>query len=380
MRSCLRIPRLFLPRSEFESWSAPACDRHAADRSYWERVAKEKGDAPSVLSCIFPDAFIGDDDEARRELIKEECYRALETGAAERLNRGCVLVERETEAGLRRGILASVDLDAFDDEEGALFPSTDTLARIVESRLAARRVSVLEFPHTVALYRDKRDKLMRSFEGEDLEKLYEFDTPSGKLTGYFLPSFIAEDVLQELMGRADPCFVVADGNHSLAAAKRHWQEVSVRISAAERRNHPARFTLVEFCNALGDGIGFCPLHRLVKETDAEAFADFFEKSVKCKREGNVLYPVLNGAPDGYRKIDETIARFLAADGGRVEYRFERPALLKREEGAVVALPAPEAEDLLAAAKSGKRYPAKTFTLGAEDEARLSLEAREISYD
>jgi len=54
-------------------------------------------------------------------------------------------------------------------------------------------------------------------------------------------------------------FAVGDGNHSLASAKVHWENVKKSLSEAEVEDHPARFALVEVVNVHDDGIVFEPI-------------------------------------------------------------------------------------------------------------------------
>ena len=387
MRNCIRIPRLFVPKDNVESWAVVGCDRFRNHRLYWERVARNACDAPSVYSCILPDALLGEEDEERAEVLRESCYSVLEEGVLTRLERGCVLVERETGAGIRRGILAAIDLEEYSPDGGKDFlirASTATTAALVENRLRARRGALLEFPHTVLCYRDKKDKLLRSVMGERLETIYrcKLSEGGGELTGYFLPDYLAEDIARELISRADPCFGVLDGNHTLAAAKAYWEEVKGKLSAVEQRNHPARFALAEFVNLSDDAVAFEPMHRLVKGVETEAFCDYFEKTVKCKRQGGVLYPILPAGTEGFAQVEAAIARYVRADGGSVEYFTGRPAdyANREEDSVVIALPPVDKEELISVLKAGKRFPAKTFSLGREQDGRYCLEGREISYD
>lgn len=383
MKSCIRIPRVFLPRNDFEKWAAIACDRFAHNRLYWERVAQEKGGAPSALSCIFPDAFLGDEDELRIKEVRESMYTHLESGVLERLNRGMIYVERTTSYGLRRGLLANIDLEevSLNAERGAIRTATETLPQLVEARKRVRQAAVLEFPHAVLLYSDKRDKVLRGLN-DDLEPLYdvELQQGGGKIAAYFVPDADAEYTVHDLIARADPCFIAVDGNHSLAGAKAHWEEIKATLSDAEARNHPARFMLAEFVNVYQGSVVLEPMHRVVKGIETEAFCDFFARNAKCKREGKLIFPIISGTED-YAGADKIINEFIRQNYGRVEYRTGRPSeLIAGEDCAVVALPAVAIEELYAAVKSGKRFPAKTFCLGADSDARYSMEGREISYD
>ena len=386
MKNCFRIPRVLLPRKGFRKWAVIACDQFTSDRGYWERVAREVGDAPSAFHMILPEVYLGENDEERIENIHESMRYALEEGWMHKAARGLVLVERTTKAGVRRGLLACIDLEEHSYEEGAssLIRATE---EVVPSRLpprvAVRRGALVEFPHAMVFYRDKKDKLMSALEREDLEKLYDFDLMEhgGHLTGWFLPEDISIDALHMLSGLASPCFAVADGNHSVAAAKAYWEEVREKLPERERRNHPARFTLVEMVNVFDEAIAFHPIHRLVKETDAEAFCSYFAGKVPCTRQGRTLYPKIASAPECVSRTDEAIAEYLKHNEGKVDY-VHGDEFLKDpgEDCAAIAMPELDREEIFTTLKKGKRFPRKTFSIGEAEDKRYYLEGREISYD
>ena len=386
MKNCFRIPRVLLPRKGFRKWAVIACDQFTSDRGYWERAAREVGDAPSAFHMILPEVYLGEDDEERIENIHESMRFALEEGWMHKAARGLVLVERTTKAGVRKGLLACIDLEEYSYEEGAssLIRATE---EVVPSRLpprvAVRRGALVEFPHAIVFYRDKKDKLMRALEKEDLEKLYDFDLMEhgGHLTGWFLPEDISIDALHMLSGLASPCFAVADGNHSVAAAKAYWEEVREKLPERERRNHPARFTLVEMVNVFDEAIAFHPTHRLVKETDAEAFCSYFAGKVPCTRQGRTLYPKIASAPECVSRTDEAIAEYLKHNEGKVDY-IHGGEFLKDpgEDCAAIAMPELDREEIFTTLKKGKRFPRKTFSIGEAEDKRYYLEGREISYD
>lgn len=243
MKNCIRIPRLFLPR-DHEAWVSPPCD---APADLWQPLSG--GESVSARDCMIPDFLRGGGEEAQFAKMRENIYAALENGEIERLERGFLLVQRETSRGVRRGLLACVDLEEFDPAGGgAVRLSTETDPELVAWRQRQREEAVLEFPHTVLCYKDKRNRLMNDLEEEELAPVYEFRTPLCSVKGDFIYDFIAEDVMHDLMKYADPCFGVLDGNHSLVAAKLHWERIKGTVSAHEARNHPARFTLAEFVN------------------------------------------------------------------------------------------------------------------------------------
>lgn len=255
MRSCLRVPRLFVPQ-EYERWVAPACD---VTPSYFERASLSSG--ATAFCCMVPDFFRGEREEEGEEedrflIMRDKMYAALEAGDLVRLGRGLLLVSRETSHGLRRGVLAAIDLEEV-REEGAVRLTTETYEPLVASRAQERKHALLELPHTLLCYRDRRDKLLRSAEQNDaLEEVYEISTPWCKLSAQFIPAFAAEETLHDLIHYGDKFFGVLDGNHTLAAARRQWEWVKQSISPAEARNHPARFTLAEFVNFYDPAVVF----------------------------------------------------------------------------------------------------------------------------
>ncbi|CAD7923925.1 unnamed protein product [Amoebophrya sp. A120] len=57
------VPQILCPNPEtvdLEKWAVIACDQYSAERSYWDRVAKNVGDAPSSLHLIYPEAYLSD--------------------------------------------------------------------------------------------------------------------------------------------------------------------------------------------------------------------------------------------------------------------------------------------------------------------------------
>ncbi len=388
MKNCIRIPRICLPEQGFRKWAVIACDQFTSDRNYWERVAREVGGAPSSLCMILPEVYLGEEDEERIAEIHENMYRVLEEGIVHKLDRGFVLTERRLSGGVRRGILAAIDLEeySYENSKDALICATEAvIPERLPPRVAVRRGAVLEFPHAMVFYRDKKDKVLRGLLDEELEKLYDFDLMlgGGHLTGYFVPEDLAVSTAHALMKCADPCFAVADGNHSIAAAKAYWEEVKTGLSEKERSSHPARFTLVEFVNIFDEAVCLYPIHRLVKETDADAFCDWFSREIPCERKGKLLYPALPSGAETIARVDVAVASYLRSNGGKADYihsQEELESAARAEDCAVVVMKSIGKEDVFAVLKGGRRFPRKSFSVGDAVQKRYYLEGREISYD
>ncbi len=388
MKNSIRIPRILLPRKDERHWAVIACDQFTSDRGYWESLAREIGDRPSTLRFILPEAFLGEDEEERIQEIHETMRGAMTDGWMYKLDRGFVLTERTTQSGTRRGLLVAIDLDDYTYEKGVVSPirsSEEVVKNRLPARVAVRRGAPLEFPHALVFYKDKKDKVMKNLLAEGLEQIYDFEllAGGGRLTGYFIPEYIAKDVAQDLYSRGEPSFAIADGNHSVAAAKAYWEEIKPTLTEREQKTHPARFALVELVNVYDEAIIFHPIHRLVKGVDEEAFISYFAQAIKCKKEGSVLIPQLAGGAEAVQKTDDLIEEFVRQNGGKIDYIHGDEELknFASEEGAVgIHLAAMEKDDFFPQLKGGKNFPKKTFSIGEGIEKRYYMEGREISYD
>ena len=354
------------------------------DRSYWEQEAAARGPVPSALNLILPEAYLGEDDEERIARIREEMYAALEGEVLEKLVRGWVMAERKFSSCVRRGIVGAVDLECFSFEggEGPVRSLQSAPEQLIRTYLKERENAPIEMPHTIILYDDPKNRTVNALLKEDLEELYDYPVSGGSLKGYFLPEDIAEETAGLLLSRAQNFYVV-EGVAAAEAAKLHWQKVKAGLSKGEMGRHPARFMLAEFINLSDDALQLQPVHRLVKETESEAFLDFFAKQFKCERKGNILIPKISFNRENIQAVDGAIAKFLKADGGRAVYIHGEEHLenLAKEEGcAGVLMPKPKKDALFKEIKGGELYPAYSVCIGGAEGARYYVEAREISYD
>ena len=384
MRSCFYIPRFLVPVKERTQWSAVACDRYVNERSYWEQQASLRGPIPSALNLILPEAILKNGDDEELERIREEMYAALEGGMLEKLLRGWVLVERKIGSRVRRGIVAAIDLEAFafGGGEGQVRSLQSAPEELIRAYLKQREGAPLEMSHAVALYDDSKNKTMNALLKEDLEELYDYPTDTGSVKGYFIPNELAEALEDSLLARAESFFML-EGVAASEAAKLHWKKVKASLSKGEMSRHPARFMLVELMNASDDAVELQAVHRLVKETERDAFLDYFAKQFKCERAGSVLTPKLAFSGENIRQVDAAIERFLKADGGRVAYIHGEERLKKfalESDCAGVLMPKPKKDALLKELKGGALLPAYSVCLGGAEGARYYVETREISYD
>ena len=384
MKNCFYIPRILVPTKERQQWSAVACDRYLNERSYWEKASASRGPIPSALNLILPEVFLGENDDGEISRIREEMFAALESEVLEKLLRGWVLVERKMGSVIRRGIVGAIDLECFSYEggEGQVRSLQCAPEPLIRTYLKERERAPIEMPHIVALYDDSKNKTINALLKEDLEELYDYEIEGGSIKGRFIPADLAELVADSLLTRAQS-FLIIEGVAAAEAAKLHWQKVKAGLSKGEMGRHPARFLLLELMNVSDDAVELQPVHRLVKETEREAFLDFFSKNIKCEKRGNTLIPKLSFSAQHIRMIDELIEKFLKADGGRATYVHGEERLKKfaEEDGcAGVLMPIPKKDALLKEVKGGALLPAYSVCIGGAEGARYYVEAREISYD
>jgi len=382
MRNTIRIPRILLPDGE-RPWACPAQDVYAYDPEFWYALEGEKKNAAAAMHVFPPRAFDGIDGEERLSAVRSRMEEYLRMQELYKQDRGFMLVERETKSGLRRGIVACIDLEDYAPirEKSAIVRASETPNRTaVQAALKQRENSLFECARTVLFYFDKKDKIMKEILSEDLEEWYRVRLSSGDMVGCFLPVDIAEDVASELQGRGS-IFSVAEGHAEIAAAKKFWEQKKSTLPDWEQPMHPARFLLVELVNFYSDSIRILPVHRLIKQVDPEAFSDYFMHNMPCKRKGNFLYPE-DSSPEGIEQADEIVRRYILANTGK-RYLVRGGEELERavgENSVGILFKGLKKDDLLDGLKDGDVYPEGTFAIGTEPEQRYLFEGREISYD
>ena len=68
MKLPFRSADVLLPKKDFERWSVIACDQYTSKPEYWQTTRETVGNAPSTLNLIFPEVYLGKDDDG--EIIK----------------------------------------------------------------------------------------------------------------------------------------------------------------------------------------------------------------------------------------------------------------------------------------------------------------------
>ena len=230
---------ILLPaHADMRRWSVIACDQFTADAGYWQAVQDTVGDAPSTLRLMLPEFYLGKCDEtaATRE-IQQTMHRYLDDGVFRTVPHSLVLVQRTLPGGaVRCGIVGALDLEAYDYAPDSVTPiraTEGTVASRLPARVRIRAAAALEMPHIMVFYSDPDDAIFRDAQAAASETLYDFDLMSGggRVRGLRVAGADADALAAHLcatgvgMDSAHPMrFAIADGNHSLAAARLCWLE------------------------------------------------------------------------------------------------------------------------------------------------------------
>jgi len=434
----LAVPDVLLPRdrTNLSRWAVIACDQYTQDREYWKKTAAEAGSAPSTLNLILPEVYLEDEGRAERlAAIRATMSRYLGDGSPDSgifapPVHGFVYLERKTAYGrIRRGLVAAIDLDAYEwkPESRALVRATEaTIVDRIPPRMEIRRGAPLESPHIMLLVNDPGKTLVEALGNRVRNGAPLYSThlmhDSGSVTGWTVAQDAdlahAADALAALAeaGTADDgsCFLfaVGDGNHSLATAKAVWDEfrraheAEAAAGLMDLENHPARFALVEIVNLYDDGLTFEPIHRVLFGANADETAAYLaarlggkvapaasgtelEKLVAAKNEtrfgfvapGSLSYLDTPDPALAVSRLQPVLDDFIAQHPGiRIDYIHgsEEVFRLGRETGAVsILLPPVEKDSFFATIAAGGPLPRKSFSMGEASEKRFYMECRKL---
>ena len=421
----MAVPRILVPAPhiDLKAWAVVACDQYTQEKDYWERAQKVREGKPSALSLILPEAYLSEKD-ARVAQIHAAMSEYARGGVFAEPFEGMVYVERGTAfERTRRGLVAAIDLDAYDWRAGstALIRATEnTIVERIPARMDIRKNAPLEIPHIMLLVNDPRGLLVEGAGhiARALTPLYDTELMlgAGHITGYALSGEALDGAARALEALARQntqqdgsvfLFAAGDGNHSLASAKAVWEELKQGGAAAD---HPARFALVEIVNIYDDGLTFEPIHRVVfnaKPRDLIAFMEsrFAVRAAPCPAPPELLLRVeqsthtIGFAARGDSR--ELICAALAAPPGGLAVSAVQPALdeylaahqecsvdyihgarellgiARQNDATAIVMPPIEKNSFFSTIARTGVLPRKSFSMGEASEKRFYLECRKL---
>ena len=403
--------------TDLKKWAVIACDQYTSEPDYWKEVEENVGDSPSALRLILPEVYLGTENEQqiseRLRNISGTAEEYIKNGVWKTLGEGVILVDRKTDLHpSRKGLVAAVDLEQYSFEPGnkeKIRATEGTVLSRIPPRVRIRANSPVELPHVMLLIDDPEDTVIGhaidSHKEKNSKPIYDTDLfgKSGHVTGYFVNAQTdvfdkVTNALAELLDRSEDgmLFAVGDGNHSLASAKAHWDNIKDDLDIKERGDHPARFALVEIVNIHDAGLDFEPIHRVVFEKDRDELLsealEFFKDnkasvgSEKISSAQNIVF-VSDKSEDKVLRIEEaphtlavgSIQMFLDKIGAEVDYIHGEDSVRSLSKGNVTGILLPEVRKdsfFETIAREGV-FPRKTFSMGEAFEKRFYLEAKMI---
>lgn len=387
---------ILLPRvDDMTKWSCIACDQFTAEPEYWREAERIVGSEPSTLRLMLPEAWLGvRDSAAETRKIYAAMQNYVNQGVFRTVEDSFIYVERTLSSGaVRRGLVGKLDLECYDWAPGSATPVRATEGT-VESRLPARvevrRGATLEMPHIMVFIDDPGNAVIPSAAGG--EELYDFELMlgGGRIRGSRVTGEAAERLTRALEAPEGTVrFAMGDGNHSLAAAKRCWEQIKRNLPESELETHPARYALAEIVNIHDEAVTFEPIHRVLLETAPRGFIE--EAAARLPRgkgqavtllAGKREMEIETGLPLGalVALVDELLGDWRRQHGGEPDYIHgdeEARALGGKPSSAGVLLPRLEKAELFPYITEHGPYPKKSFSIGHARDKRYYLECRRI---
>lgn len=408
MKSGITVKEILIPKDiDMSKWACIACDQFTSEEEYWKQLKEYVGEEKSTLNLVYPEIYLERDTEKTIDSINRKMREYVSEGLFNNLGKGMVLTVRKTPFVERRiGIISAVDLEEYDYAVGQkpLVRATEgTITERIPPRLKIRKDAVIEFPHIMVLFDDAKREIAEELytNREKLQKIYDFNLNmgGGSIEGYFISDY--QPILDKFLNLLEPSllvnkygkedkfqFAVGDGNHSLATAKAHWENVKKTLSEEERKTHPARYCLAEFVNIYDEGIYFEPIFRLVYNVDRKEFIEGLNKvqgNFVCydgEKESSLASG--NTLPESITNVDKYVKEYIEKKGGKVDYihgEENLKTLVKNDSSAVgILFDKMDKSELFKFVSTRGALPRKTFSMGEGVEKRYYLEGSYIAND
>ena len=403
MSSIIKAPHIYLPRIgvDMSKYAVIACDQYTSNLEYWNSLKEEIGNSVSTFHMIYPEAYLENtDNESYITQINKNIDSYLKNNDLVDIGECFILVERVTTYGVRRlGLVISIDLEDYSYERGsnALIKASEaTIVERIPPRLKIRKDAEVELPHVLVLFDDKEKTIVENLylNRDKLEKVYDFELnkDGGHIRGYKVNN--TKEIIDKfnnllVKNNNGLLFIVGDGNHSLATAKAHWDNIKKTLSEKERENHPARFALVEANNLYDEGIIFEPIHRVLFNVD-DSFIDELRKITNgdyvsftySYRRGKEELRMDKNAPKAYKTIQTFLDSYMKEHPQvKIDFIHDEDELIsvsnKNPHSIAIAMPALTKDDLFDYIAGDLVLPRKSFSMGHANEKRYYLEAKKI---
>lgn len=398
----LKEANILIPKKHVDlfKYACVACDQFTGDKDYWDKVDELSKNEYSTYNITFPEIYLGKDNDARIKNINKTMNEYLEKDIFDEIKNSVIYIERTLNDGtVRKGLVLACDLEAYEYKKGTkslIRPTEGTIEDRLPPRVKIRENAPMELPHIMLLVNDEKKILIESIKEADITLLYETELmqSGGSIKGYKLSEEKASEIISNLPlvdcknGDDVIRIAVGDGNHSLATAKKCWENIKSTLSEEEKLTHPARFALCEVVNLHSEALVFEPIHRILYNVDTDKFLSVLEAN-KDENGQKITIIIKNSVKDYYispshcltvGSIQNIIDTYLEENGGEVDYIHEPEQVEKNAQGdnAIgILIPGLDKKDLFPAVLENGALPRKTFSMGMGIDKRYYFEARKI---
>ena len=402
----VKVPKILLPKKgiDMEKWATIACDQFTSTPEYWERLVAFVGDSPSTLKLTCPEIYLSRDVSGEVKKVQAEMRKYLDEGIFDE-REGFVLVERQVGNDYRIGLMAAIDLDAYDWHRvrTPIRATEDTLMERLPVRIAIRKGAEIEAPHAIILMDDREKDIIEPLYAarDGFEKLYDFELNmgGGHIRGWLVPRQREQEILDKIAALNTPelqiekygsdagiMLAVGDGNHSVATAKVCYEELKQSLTGEQQKTCPERYMLVELVNLHGGGMEFSPIHRYFKVRDDEFVAKlkaslYGDGRLKIMYKGGEEYiKCPENAGTAITEIQSLVEAYIKETGAEIDYVHDVIHLkecVDKSDGMGIVMPAFSRSDLFGYVVNVGNLPKKAFSIGEAEQKRYYLECRKI---
>lgn len=402
----VKVPKILLPKKgiDMEKWATIACDQFTSTPEYWERLVAFVGDSPSTLKLTCPEIYLSRDVSGEVKKVQAEMRKYLDEGIFDE-REGFVLVERQVGKDYRIGLMAAIDLDAYDWHRvrTPIRATEDTLMERLPVRIAIRKGAEIEAPHAIILMDDREKDIIEPLYAarDGFEKLYDFELNmgGGHIRGWLVPRQREREILDKIAALNTPelqiekygsdagiMLAVGDGNHSVATAKVCYEELKQSLTGEQQKTCPERYMLVELVNLHGGGMEFSPIHRYFKVRDDEFVAKlkaslYGDGRLKIMYKGGEEYiKCPENAGTAITEIQSLVEAYIKETGAEIDYVHDVRHLkecVDKSDGMGIVMPAFSRSDLFGYVVNVGNLPKKAFSIGEAEHKRYYLECRKI---
>lgn len=390
--------KILLPKDNIDlnKWSVVACDQHTSNIGYWTELKEYVGASDSTLNLILPEVYLNSDTSdlvknisgSMNDYLKRDVFYEAE---------GVIFVERTlNNKKVRKGLVVAVDLEDYSfvhTDFAFIRASEGTVLERIPPRVKIREKCALELPHIMLLADDPQNLLFNAVQNCPKTPVYDFELNmnGGHLKGSLIKDITPlEKELEKLYNESKKkltkpmLFAVGDGNHSLATAKRVYE--NEKNAGAD--TSLSRYALVEIVNIYDSALEFEPIHRVIFNADNKKLLEEFKKAEQETYENYVFFDKdkkaivkLPANPiEAVKVCESVISSFVKNNGGVVDYihgEREVEKLCITENAAGILLKSMKKSDLFPYVAEFGALPKKTFSMGEAEDKRYYLEARRI---